>query len=312
MFYGVLVAAALVTMPAWAERWNDIVPKAGPMEGKRVEDLPPLATPKFSDDGNMPDPSLPSYLAEVGAYNAAAAAWHAVAHATSNDPLKLQALRGAAEAYAHAGETQKALASYGKLYDAFKTNTALERVRDDALLDAVWLQADQLGTVSDTYGLPQAEELKKRLAETDALAVKRVARAEFFGWLPGLGHAAVGEGRVAAVLLPLWAILMWAFLFALRRKEWPYAAVYALVVMGLWGSSPGLAAQAAAEKSAQERLALLDSWRPELGELPKPAEEPVPVITPENAHVVVSASTEASPSVPVSATTPVSASAPKK
>lgn len=146
-------------------------------------------------------------------------------------------------------------------------------VADDAAL--AWRQAGlyRLGWQEARTGLPEAalrvpeaplpqlNELRRRVTALDATLAWRVGMAGVVGGaMPGLGHAWLGEERTAAGILPLWALAVWLTLWHMRRRQWPYAALWATVTLAIWLGSALTAMALAREQNARLRGETLDGW----------------------------------------------------
>lgn len=270
---------------------NAAGPRVGPLDGKRVESLPALATPLGMAEEKITDTGFAEAMEAAEDWSSALLAWQQIAHDT---PVwaQAEALYHIAKAQQNLGYTRAAAQTYRRMLDsaasddakaqayyrlmqvsdlteqprlvvdmlAFQPQTVAARVwKDAALYQSVWAEA-QAGAVTTTYDLPKALELQGRTKAMDADLARRAAAAARFGVLPGLGHAYLGRPQSAAAMLPVWALFGWAMFFAFRRKQWPYGFIWALAFFAIWVSGPAQARKLAETMNADTRMAAMNSW----------------------------------------------------
>lgn len=278
-------------------------PKVGPLDGKRVESLPALATPLGMAEEKITDTGFAEAMEAAEDWASALYAWQQVAHDT---PVwaQAEALHHIARAQQNLGYTHAAAQTYRRLLDAATSDDARAEVyfylmqladateqprvvtevlalqtqttagkawKNAALYHSVWAEA-QAGAVTTTYELPKALELQARVKAMDADLSRRAAVAGRFGVLPGLGHAYLGRPQSAAAMLPVWALFGWAMLFAFRRRQWPYGFIWALAFFAIWVSGPAQARKLAETMNADTRMAALNSWEDVMPAAPTQAE----------------------------------------
>jgi hypothetical protein len=141
-----------------------------------------------------------------------------------------------------------------------------------ALMQLVWQQAAS-GRVTQTYALPQAEDLKKRLDAAAVTGQSRATNAAMLGVFPGAGHAYIGQVAQGIFLFIGWAVFTLAFLSACRHRHYAYAFVFVFPAVALWLNSPLLALQQARAQAQQQLQGSLVKWQAELA-VPFPPEEP--------------------------------------
>lgn len=289
-----VVLLALLAGAAVAE-----APKVGPKDGMAVESLPALAIPSVAVAQKLVDITFPTYLEKMGDNHSALLEWQRVAYQSSGNDrqnalyriallqVKLEddaaaaqtltklvtefpASANAAQAYVLLAQTATG-AQQASAIAAIRTSYADTAWGKAALMQLVWQQA-AAGAVTQTYGLPQADNLKKRIGQQDLDQQRRATTATMLGIFPGAGHAYIGQVGQGLFLFLGWAVFTLAFLSACRHRHYAYAVVFVVPAVALWLNSPFLARAASGQLAAQQRTEALAKWQKELG-IPFPGAE---------------------------------------
>lgn len=294
----IITVLALLLLPALA-----CAATVGKLDGKPGPSLRPLGTPGISMEiEHLPDTGFPKELERLGDLPAAALEWQRLAHKAVGDDRE-QALTNAARLYI--AMDQPAVAS-NLITELIKQNpsspyapealyyistgpdsaaqaNALKQLQDNftgngwssaALLHDVWQQAEITGKIKQTYKLPQAEELKKRLIHLHVQQQQKVAVAGAVGvLLPGAGHAYAGNIPQGLTVLLVWCLFTLAFFSACRHRHYAYSFLFVIPAASLWLTSPVVAMQLVRDETQKTIATSLQKWtdlQPVLPNAPKP------------------------------------------
>lgn len=279
----------------------------GPLDGQPGPKLPAVAMPAMVATEKLASTAFPATLEQMEDYPSAILEWQRVAY-QSNGPDRLHALTKVAQLQTRLGQNAAAANTYQTilreypatpqtaeiLYNltritsgtthttvltSLKTAHAQTVWGKAALMENVWQQA-RAGRVTQTFGLPQAQTLQKRLAAARVVQTNTIAMAGAIGVVPGAGHAYLGQWGQGAVLFIAWALFLLAFLSACRHRHYAYAFVFVVPAMALWLSSPANAIALARQEAAQRRAANLAKWSDLAPQIPaEPAPPPAPTLT---------------------------------
>lgn len=273
-----------MALPCWAKE-----PTVGPNDGKAVESIAPVETPVLDAVEKMPDTTLPQSLEKSGDYAASLLEWRRILNQL-HGPDRLNGLLATARLQQKLGNDSGALITLRTAQTEYATDdrapeilyyisnltTGDERTQllglintrfaqtpwgQSALMQAVWQEAGTTGKISQTYDLPNAITLQKRLALLRVEAKARFTTAFAFSIIPGGGHLFLKDYATGGILLMFWAVLFLAFLSACRHRHYAYALVWAFPMAALWLNSPGLTIALAKQQAADQREAALTSWK---------------------------------------------------
>ena len=284
----------------------------GKLDGKAGPSLRAIGTPGMSMEvEHLPDTGFPKDLERMGDLPAAALEWQRLAHKAFGAEREL-ALTNAARLYI--ALDQPAVAS-NLITELIKQNPstpyapealyhistgpsgvaqggALKQLQQKfpgnpwstaALMHDVWQQAEK-GPIKQTYNLPQAEELKKRLKKIRGEQQEKVARAGALGvFIPGAGHAYAGNVPQGITVMLVWCLFTLAFLSSCRHRHYAYSFLFVIPAASLWLTSPVVAMQLVRDETQAKINRSLQSWtdlQPALPSAPAvpqaPAAEAIP------------------------------------
>lgn len=279
----VVLAVMTVCTPLWAV-------SVGPLHGKAGPALPALGSPAGSIAAEeLPDTSFPMLLEERGDLPSALLEWQRIAQkafGAEREQALTHAVRLAIalERSQLAGNlltellTENPATSYAPqaLYhlatgtDAMAAAQALDTLQkafpqnpytQAAQINDVWQQAHTSGKVINTFNLPQAEDLKKRLASLRKAEHTRVGLAGAMGVLmPGLGHMYAGHMAQGIAVLIIWCLFTLAFLSACRHRHYAYSFLFVIPAAALWLTGPVVAMELAKDQTRQKIEASLQAW----------------------------------------------------
>ncbi|TKW61849.1 MAG: hypothetical protein DI628_04310 [Blastochloris viridis] len=311
----------VISTPLWAVT-------VGPLHGKPGPSLRALGTPAGSiATEELLDTSFPGSLEERGDLPSALLEWQRIAHKsfgaeremalTNATRLSIALERPqvanalltelltqnpaspyAPEALYHLAtgtDTMAAAQAFGQLQKIFPNNPWTEA----AQMNEVWQQAHRAGKVVNTYNLPKAEDLRKRLRTMYAAEQARIGLAGAMGVImPGLGHMYAGNMPQGIAVLIIWCLFTLAFLSACRHRHYAYSFLFVIPSAALWLTGPVVAMELAKDqrdKKIEASLAKWDDLRPVIpSDIPPESEAPPPAAVTPAAPEAVS-STEASP-----------------
>ncbi len=281
----IITALALLLLPALA-----CAVTVGKLDGKAGPSLRPIGTPGLSMEvEHLPDTGFPKELERLGDLPAAALEWQRLAHKSSGAERE-QALTNAArlyiamdqpavasnliselikqnpaspyapEALYHISTGPEGAAQAGALKQ-LQTNFTGNAWSTAALMKDVWEQAETRGRITQTYNLPQAEELKKRLKKLRGEQQEKVARAGALGvFIPGAGHAYAGNVPQGIAVMLVWCLFTLAFLSACRHRHYAYAFLFVIPSVALWLTSPVVAMQLVRDETRQKMEQNFTRW----------------------------------------------------
>lgn len=262
----------------------------GPLDGKAGPSLPPIATPDASlMVEELADTGFPKELERLGDLPSAALEWQRIAH-KAHGREREEALTNATRLYIALGQpvvasalittllTENPATPYAPeaLYHIstgprsgaqLKAREQLRKTFPEndwtraALLHDVWQQVESKGKITQTYKLPQAEELKKRIKSLRIAQQQKIARAGAIGvFLPGAGHAFAGKPVQGLTVFMVWVLFLLAYLSACRHRHYAYSFLFIIPVVSLWLTSPAVAMQIVRDDTHQKLIASLPSW----------------------------------------------------
>lgn len=278
--------------------------QVGPLDGKAAPSLPAIAMPGDVVTEKLASTAFPATLEQMGDYPSAILEWQRVAY-QSDGPDRLHALFKAAtlqsqlnensaatntyqtilREYPTAAQTPEVLyhlaqitsgTTYTNVLTTLKTSYAQTSWGQAALLQNVWQQA-QTGRITQTFNIPAAETLKKRIAAEHLVNINKGAMAGALGVIPGAGQIYLGQSGQGLALFVMWALFLLAFLSACRHRHYAYAFVFVIPAMALWLSSPATAIDLAKQQAAERRVTNLAKWTDLMPKLPT---EPTPPASP--------------------------------
>lgn len=298
-----MLAMAVISTPTWAVT-------VGPLHGKPGPSLRALGTPAGSiATEELLDTSFPGSLEERGDLPSALLEWQRIAHKsfgaeremalTNATRLSIALERPqvatalltelltqnpaspyAPEALYHLAtgtDTMAAAQAFGQLQNIFPHNPWTEA----AQMNEVWQQAHRAGKVVNTYNLPKAEDLRKRLRTMYAAEQARIGLAGAMGVImPGLGHMYAGNMPQGIAVLIIWCLFTLAFLSACRHRHYAYSFLFVIPSAALWLTGPVVAMELAKDqrdKKIEASLAKWDDLRPVIpSDIPPESEAPPP------------------------------------
>lgn len=301
-----LLAMMAVCAPLWAVT-------VGPLHGKAGPSLPALGTPAGSiATEELLDTSFPASLEERGDLASALLEWQRIAHKAFGEERELAltnatrlsialerpqvasallkelltqnpASHYAPEVLYHLAtgpDTMAAAQAFGQLQTIFPHNPWTEA----AQMNEVWQQAERSGKIVNTYGLPKAEDLKKRIMTLRAAEQARIGLAGAMGVLmPGLGHMYAGNMPQGIAVLIIWCLFTLAFLSACRHRHYAYSFLFIIPAAALWMTGPVVAMELAKDQARKKVEISLQKWndlRPVLpDEAPPQTSAPQPAVT---------------------------------
>lgn len=263
----------------------------GPLDGKAAPALKPLGIPAMDMQvEQLPDTGFPKELERMGDLPSAALEWQRLAYnahgaerelaltnatrlfIAMNQPVVASSLINelltenpstsyAPEALYHISTGPKGEAQSGalkQLQSKFNGNPWATA----ALMHDVWLQAEATGSrIKQTYGLPQAEELKVRIKKLRAMQQEKVARAGALGVIvPGAGHAYAGNIPQGLTVFLVWCLFTLAFLSACRHRHYAYSFLLIIPSVSLWLTSPVVAMQLVRDETQKKIATSLATW----------------------------------------------------
>lgn len=228
--------------------------------------LPALSDPMFSG-GDMPDPTFAEQLEQTGDLAGALLEWQRQAHLAKGSD-RAMALFRTAGLLQKWGKHQEALLMFEQFGNEFPKHSRIpealyrmsrsaEALRPGTGSEAfvnrlvskypdsvwasvaayrqVWEQAQEGVLKTPPITDPRITELAKQLEPyLQPAADKKATIAAFVSVIPGAGHLWLGDWRTALTAFVLNMLFIWALVFALKNKHWPYAAVWGLVVSILY------------------------------------------------------------------------------
>ncbi len=272
----------------------------GPLDGKAGPSLKPLAVPDATlHVEELPDTGFPKALEKLGDLPSAALEWQRLAHkahgqereeALTNAARLNIAMERPAVAVAIITEllTENPTSAYAPeaLYhistgpNSAAQSDALRQLSEKfkgnpwataAQLHDVWQQAETKGKITQTYGLPQAEELKTRIKKLRSAQQQKVAKAGAIGvMLPGAGHAFAGNIPQGLTVFIVWCLFTLAFLSACRHRHYAYSFLFVIPAVALWLTSPTVAMQIVRDDTHKTLLKNLASWNDLRPTIPNP------------------------------------------
>jgi hypothetical protein len=262
----------------------------GPLHGKAGPSLRALGTPAGSiASEELLDTSFPASLEDRGDLASALLEWQRIAHKAFGEeremalthatrlsialerPQVANALLAelldqnpssqyAPEALYHLAtgtDTMAAAQAFGQLQTQFAGNPWTEA----AQMNEVWQQAERSGKVVNTYGLPKAEDLKKRISIIKKTEQARIGLAGAMGVLmPGLGHMYAGNMPQGIAVLIIWCLFTLAFLSACRHRHYAYSFLFVIPAAALWVTGPVVAMELAKEQAQKKIETNLAKW----------------------------------------------------
>ena len=301
----VFVAMMAICTPLWAVT-------VGPLHGKPGPSLRALGTPAGSiATEELLDTSFPASLEDRGDLASALLEWQRIAHKSFGAERELAltnatrlsialerpqvanalltelltqnpASKYAPEALYHLAtgpDTMAAAQAFGQLQNIFPQNPWTEA----AQMNEVWQQAHRAGKVVNTYNLPKAEDLRKRLRTMYAAEQARIGLAGAMGVImPGLGHMYAGNMPQGVAVLIIWCLFTLAFLSACRHRHYAYSFLFVIPAAALWLTGPVVAMELAKDqrdKKIEASLAKWDDLRPVIpSDIPPETEAPQPAV----------------------------------
>jgi len=253
---------------------------------ERLPSLPGLGALAVAENTGVADPTFPDQLEDRGELYNAALEWQRLAHSSIGAERALALFR-LGRVYQRLEEHQLAL----RTFEQFGLEFAQSPLIPEALY---WMSRSAAATdEAAAYELAQravqlfpqdewTQALTYRLAWDAALAGQMLPagageqlaelrdfmhqqgngklRAWFAGGLsvvPGLGHLSLGDWRTALTALLINGLFLWALVYALHQRHWPYAAVFGLVVAILWSGTIFSAHSLALREAREARLLAL-------------------------------------------------------
>lgn len=277
----------------------------GPLDGKAGPALKPLGIPAVGMSvEELPDTGFPKALEQLGDLPSAALEWQRLAH-KAHGAEREQALTNAArlniamgrpavasaiinelitenpatpyapEALYHISTGPKSEAQAGalkQLTDKFAANpwTTASQLHD------VWQQAESTGKITQTYGIKQAEELKKRIKTLRNAQQEKIAKSGAFGVIiPGAGHAYAGNIPQGLTVFLVWCLFTLAFLSACRHRHYAYSFLFVIPSVALWLTSPVVAMEIVRDNTHKTLVTSLKGWNDLRPQIPgKPVQTP--------------------------------------
>ncbi len=316
-----LLAMMVISTPLWAA-------SVGPLHGKAGPSLRALGTPAGSIAAEeLLDTSFPASLEDRGDLTSALVEWQRIAHKSFGKDREMALTHATRlsialdrpqvanallaelldqnpsspyvpEALYHlatGADTMAAAQAFGQLQASFPGNPWTEA----AQLNEVWQQAERAGKVVNTYGLPKAEDLKKRISIIKKTEQARIGLAGAMGVLmPGLGHMYAGNMPQGIAVLIIWCLFTLAFLSACRHRHYAYSFLFVIPAAALWVTGPVVAMELAKEQTEKKIEASLAKWsdlRPVLPNEMAPQTPEAEVVMPQTVSPTDVSSTEVSP-----------------
>jgi hypothetical protein len=259
----------------------------GTLAAEELPSLPALGDIEAATIGNG-DPTFAGKLEELGDTSGALLEWQRIAHAAS----------GAAEAHALLAVARLALVNgqknqaqrtmerfigkFGKhprLPEALSYLSRAVPVEErqsvlnlmqrlaptsdwtkEAIYHAVWDHARRTGTLpQQDYEDPRAQQLLRRMDDLASYYPGPVTMA-ILALLPGSTHLWYGEFLKGGLLLLGTFALLWALIYALQQRHWPYATVWTLTLFSLATLALRDVQSLADLVQTQDRFSAMDSW----------------------------------------------------
>lgn len=278
----VLLGVMFVCAPLWAAT-------VGPLHGKAGPSLRALGTPAGIQAEELPDTSFPASLEDRGDLASALLEWQRIAHKAYGEEreealtnavrlsiaLQRPQLAGsllaelltenpatpyAPQALYHLAtgtDSMAAAQALGQLQTIFPHSPYTQA----AQMNDVWQQAETSGKVLNTFNLPQAETLKKRLATLRNAEQARIGLAGAMGVImPGLGHMYAGYMAQGVAVLIIWCLFTLAFLSACRHRHYAYSFLFVIPAAALWLTGPVVAMELAKDQREKKIETSLKKW----------------------------------------------------
>jgi hypothetical protein len=278
----------------------------GPLHGKPGPSLRAIASPSAGMAvEELPDTGFPKELERLGDLSGAAVEWQRLAY-KSGGREREQALTNATRLYIAMNNPVTASVIINELLsenpaspyapealyhistgtrtaiNVTAQTTALKQLQTAfpenawtkaALMNDVWAQAEK-GRIKQTYKLPEAEEMKKRIKKVRGLQQEKVARAGALGVIvPGAGHAYAGNVPQGLTVLLVWFLFTLAFLSSCRHRHYAYSFLFVIPSAALWLTSPVVAMQLVRDETEKKVVADLAKWndlKPQIPSNPTP------------------------------------------
>ena len=292
------LACGLIAVLAWAVPAFAVT--VGPLDDTAAPSLPPLGTPAGMAMEELPDTTFATDLEDMGDLRAAALEWQRIARKSFGED-RAAAISHAARLHIALGNNAVAQAMLTRLQTEYAAYPAIPQFLHQlatgsdlptaalalaqlqssypqspytqaALLHNVAFQAQARHKVTNTFGLPQAEDLKSQLQLIRTTQQQKVALAGALGVLaPGLGHMYAGHTAQGVAVLIIWCLFSLAFLSACRHRHYAYAFIFVIPAAALWLTGPMVAMQLQKENTTRQLATAITAWQRNLPALPPAA-----------------------------------------
>lgn len=138
----------------------------------------------------------------------------------------------------------------------YPESTYLEQAERHALW---YLGIKGKNTFPDVH-TPVAQTLKTRLELTPATHEENANNATLLSLAPGAGHLYLGDWRTALMAFIINAIMIWALMSALRKREWAYSTFFGLIVSILYIGTMFSAHSLAHRNAYEARIDAMKAW----------------------------------------------------
>ncbi|PIZ31324.1 MAG: hypothetical protein COY40_02425 [Alphaproteobacteria bacterium CG_4_10_14_0_8_um_filter_53_9] len=268
--------ALLMSADTFASSRYGAAPAAGPLDGKAVHSLRPLATPGFAGSSPVEGHDLIDWaygdtLQAEGDWTTLLGWYQDIKHKAVDDDVRARAEAGVVEAYEKLENIQGLREIYPEMLaamaaddparvplmvkmipvmDGDERETLLQAlipyaVQGDAraewgIVNALRARALETGDFGETYGLPAAEFLVAHHAANREMRLARERTVAQLNIIPGLGQIYAGDWRGGVGSLAVFAFLIVMVSGTSNRRQWGSAVFWWMVLGFVMVSSPTL------------------------------------------------------------------------
>jgi hypothetical protein len=122
-----------------------------------------------------------------------------------------------------------------------------------------WKNAEK-GKTTLAHGFDSIKKLNKNVQDFNKIHADTPRLAGSFAAIPGVGHIYLGDMRTGLMAIIHIMLFGYAVLYAVRRKHWPYAVIFGLVLGILYVGSIFSAYSLAKREIQEQRLIDMKQW----------------------------------------------------